>query len=118
MSNPISLSFNQGETVQYPVTIKDNETGNPIDLTSYTVTSDIRKEYNQPVIASFTVNTTNLDIGEFILELDSITSESLPMNTGGRITSFVFDVDLTAGSSVATPITGYLKVQRGVTDNV
>lgn len=118
MSSPISLTFNQGETVQFPVTIKDS-TGTPIDLTGYTFASDIRKEYTTPVISSFTINTTDLLNGEFVLELSATVTEGLPVNTSGRVTSFVFDLDMNDGTGViSTPISGYLKVVHRVTVNV
>lgn len=119
MSNPISLNFNQGETKSFPVTIKDKDTGTPIDLTGATITSDIRKEYNTAVVASFTITETDLANGSFSLDISSTVSEALPMNSKGRITSFVFDVDIKyVNLDIATPISGYLKVTRQVTANV
>jgi len=123
MSNPISLTFNQGATVQFPITITAT-TGSPlgpVNLTGYTFAADIRKEYNTDVIASFVINETDLANGEFNIELSAAVSEALPMNSKGRVTSFVFDVDMYAPGSpqvVDTPITGYLKVAHRVTANV
>ena len=118
MSDPISLTFNQGATVQFPITIKDSATGDPIDLTNYVFASDIRKEYNTSVIESFTINETDLANGTFNIELSSVQSEGLPANSNGRVTSFVFDVDMTApGGTVDTPISGYLKMVHRVTAN-
>ena len=121
MSNPISLNFNQGETVLYPVVITEKDTGTPIDLTGAVITGDIRKEYNTEVLASFVITNINYQLvdGGFELTLSSAISEALPMNNKGRITSFVFDVDVKYPSGrIDTPISGYLKVTRRVTANV
>jgi len=123
MSNPISLTFKQGATVQFPITITAT-TGSPlgpVDLTGYTFKADIRKEYNTAVVASFTINETDLVNGQFNIELSAAVTEALPMNTKGRVTSFVFDVDMYAPGSpqvIDTPIDGYLKVTHRVTANV
>lgn len=118
MSDTPSLQFVQGETVSFPVTVTDS-LGVPIDLSGATIKSDIRKEYNTDVVASFTIEETDLLNGQFALTMTSVTSEALPMNTTGRITSFVFDVDVYyPGGNIETIISGYLKVVRGVTSNV
>jgi len=119
MSNPISLNFNQGETVEFPVIMTEKDTGTPIDLTGATITGDIRKEYTTDVLASFIITETDLSVGSFSFGLSSSTSEALPMNNKGRITSFVFDIDVKYPSGrIDTPISGYLKVTRMVTANV
>lgn len=120
MSKPISLTFVQGETVQFPVTITATS-GSPlgvVDLSGYTFAAAIRKEYNTSVVENFTVTLTDLPNGQFTLELSSVQTANLPINSKGRITSFVFDVDMNAGGSpaiISTPITGYLKVVHQVT---
>lgn len=119
MSDPISLTFNQGETVSFPVVMTGPDEVTPTDLTGATITSDVRKEYNTDVVASFTIVETDLVNGSFSINLSSAITEALPMNTKGRITSFVFDVDIKyADLTVDTPISGYLKVTRRVTANV
>lgn len=119
MSNPISLNFSQGETVSFPVVMTDPDGITPTDLTGSIITGDIRKEYVTDVVASFTVVATDLVNGSFSINLPSSVTEALPMNTKGRITSFVFDVDIKyTDNSIDTPISGYLKVTRQVTANV
>ena len=120
MSTPISLTFTQGETVQFPVTITATSGSplGPVNLVGYTFKADIRKEYTTDVIASFTIAETDLANGQFTLEMSSTDSAALPINTSGRVTSFVFDVDMIGAGSpatISTPISGYLKVVHQVT---
>ena len=120
MSSPISLSFTQGETIQIPITIKDSG-GTPKDLSGYTFKSDVRKEYTTGVVASFTIVEVDLANGSFRLDMSSPVSEALPVNTTGRVTSFVFDLDMYAPGSpqiIETPLSGYLKIAHRVTANV
>jgi len=119
MADTISLGFIHGDDVTYPVTITGPASGfvhTPIDLTGATIKSDIRKEYGTSVLASFTINLTDLSNGKFELYLDAATSATLPQNSKGRVNSFVFDVEVTfASGNKDTIISGYLKVTNEVT---
>lgn len=115
MADTISLSFVHGDDVTYPIEITDPD-GLPIDLTGATARSDIRKEYTTGVVGSFGVSFTDAINGKFEITLDQATSSALPQNRSGRITSFVFDVEVIFGSGDKdTIITGYLKVANQVT---
>jgi hypothetical protein len=116
IKNPISLEFVQGEDVNIIVDIADAG-GNTVNLLDTVIESEIRKEYNQEVIASFVVDNTDLSIGKFTLTLPSSVTETLPVRSRSRVTSFVFDIKITyQNGSVERPIHGYLKMVRGVTE--
>lgn len=119
LTNPVSLDFVQGDTVTigFEWLDPDGSPANaPLDLTGCTITSQIRKEYHTPVLASFTVVPTDLVNGKFDLILSEVASAALPARANSRITSFVFDVNVqfTTGTT-QTPVYGYLKMQREVT---
>jgi hypothetical protein len=116
IKNPVSLEFVQGENVNIIVEFEDTN-GNTVNLLDTTVACEIRKEYNQEVIAEFTVNLTQLSVGKFTLTLPSAITSTLPVRSRSRVTSFVFDIKITyQNGSVERPIHGYLKMVRGVTE--
>lgn len=114
--NPISLEFVQGDDLILNIELDQTTGGAPVDLTGAVIKSSIRKEYGQPVLASFTTTNTDLINGKFKLALDNVTTAGLPTRSGSRITSFVWDVDITySGGIKDTPLYGYLKMIRQVT---
>jgi len=114
--NQISLSFVQGDDVTFPVTMTAAGSPSVVDLTGSTITADIRKEYTSSVVGSFTISATDLANGKFSLVLPSSVSSLLPTNTGTKVTSFVFDVQVAwPSTSIQTIISGYLKMQHQVT---
>ena len=115
-SNPISLNFVQGDTLTLDVTWQDEETGNPMDLSDATVTSDVRKEFNTDVLASMAVEMTDAVNGEFRLTLAAADSKVFPIQRKSKITSLVFDINVLFSSGEnLTPVYGYLKMHREVT---
>jgi hypothetical protein len=116
-SNPISRDVVQGDDISYQFKLyQDDAKTTPVDLVGATITSDIRKEYSQPVAASFTVENTDLPNGTFTLKMSGATTAGLSLNAKGRITSFVWDVQVKfQDGTIKTPVYGYLKVQRQVT---
>lgn len=109
-TNPICLDFVQGDTIYYTFVWQDDD-GNAMNLSNATISSDIRKEYNTDVLASFSVVNTDLASGEFALQMDASTTATLPKRRNSRITSFVWDVNVVHGNGhTQTPITGYLKM--------
>lgn len=115
VNNPISLTFNQGEDVNITIAVADTSDV-PSNLNGTVVTSDIRKEYHTAVLASFTVDSSDLVNGNITLSLSAADTTTLPTRRNSRVTSFVFDVKFTyADTSVDIPIHGYLKMTRTVT---
>lgn len=115
-TNPVSLEFVQGDTVYIDVLWESTGSPSTVNLQNSTITASIRKEYNTEVLASFSVEETDLSNGQFKLILSATDSAALPVRANSRITSFVFDVNVVLqDGSVQTPIYGYLKMQRQVT---
>lgn len=113
---PVNLYMVQGDYKDWQVTI--TQTGSPSvrDLTGYTLSGDIRKEYNTEVAGSFTINAVDLTNGQFDFAVTSSTSTNLPVTS--PLTSFVFDIQGIPPGSPQQPETlfwGYLKVRREVT---
>ena len=114
-SNPISLSFVQGDTVNINITWTDVDSV-PTDLTGATITSVMKKEYTSGVAATFTLVPTDLANGLFTLSLTNAQTAALPVRSKSAITSFVWDCNVVYNNGeTATPIFGYLKMQRQVT---
>ena len=116
-SNYVKLSIHQGDDVSFPVTMETvvGSPIGPIDLFGSTIESQIRLSWDSPdIIASFTINETNLSLGQFALELDNATTAALPVV--GRNATFVFDVEITYATLEKNKIMyGELVVQREVT---
>lgn len=113
-SNPTSLSFVQGSTARYSISIRQDTNLLPVDLTGCTFSGDIRQEYGAPVLTSWNVTPTDLENGRFEIYLTNLQTAALPVS--GFRTSFVFDVDIHfPNGDVKTYLYGYLKVTREVT---
>lgn len=114
--NPISLSYVQGDDKSFPVTVSSPGSPTVVDLSGSIIKADIRKEYTTAVIGSFNITETDLSTGQFSLDLVGSETALFPINKSAKITSYVFDVQITYPSTkVETIITGYLKMQHQVT---
>ena len=115
-TNPISLDLVQGDSFLKTITIAVEGSPSAVDLTDATISGSIRKEYTTDVLLTFTVSNRDDANGQFDISLTPAQTASLPMNRDGRITSFVFDVQVAYNTGVVrTYLYGYLKVQREVT---
>jgi len=94
MATKANIVVDQGTTFNTSISLTDNN-GEPLDLTSYTGESQIRKWYSSSNSTSFFVN---LYSGSVLLSLDANTSGSL---TAGR---YVYDVVLTDSLGVVTRV--------------
>lgn len=114
--NPISLDMVQGDSFRRTITYSTSGSPSVVDLTGATITGSIRKEYDTDVITTFNIENRDDPSGTFDIALTPTQTSALPMNRRGRITSFVFDVEITFGTGdKKTILYGYLKVQREVT---
>lgn len=115
VDSPISLAFVQGQDLTINLSVTDT-LDVASDLTGMVVASSIRKEYNQPVLASFTVDDSDIANGNIKLVLPAATSSAFIPRSGSRVTSYVFDVKFTyQNGDVDYPFFGYLKMTRAVT---
>ena len=70
----------------------------PVDLTGYSVRSQLRKSYKSANSATIATTITNASYGNITLSLSSIQTSNLPH---GR---YVYDVELTSSSNVVSRI--------------
>lgn len=73
-------------------------TGQPLDLTNYTVKSQMRKSYSSSTAYNFTASIYNATNGKVKLELTAAQSEAIPP---GR---WLYDVEITSPSGTKTRV--------------
>lgn len=73
-------------------------TGQPLDLTNYTVKSQMRKSYSSSTAYNFTTSIYNATNGKVKLELTAAQSEAIPP---GR---WLYDVEITSPSGTKTRV--------------
>lgn len=106
-----SVTHVRGDTFARTYTMTYTE-GGAVDLTGWTVTSQLRATPDGDVLQTFTVTVADPpDSGIFTLALTGVQAAALPLGT------VVFDVQLVNGSTgeVWTPISGKLTVVADVT---
>lgn len=86
MAQKVNIVLDQGTTFSTVFNLNDDN-GNPVDLTTYTGASQMRKYYTSNTYYSFTVNLNSN--GEINLSMSSNTTNSI---SSGR---YVYDVELT-----------------------
>lgn len=96
MATKANIIIDQGTTFSTSIFITD-ENGDPIDLTSYTGVSQMRKHYTSSNSQSFSVSLGG-NQGTVTLSLTSTQTANL---TPGR---YVYDVEITSGSNVVSRI--------------
>ena len=84
-------SYNNIITVSTP-------TGAPLDLTGYTIKSQIRKSYTSTIFHTFTSNVYNAASGRIKLELTAAQTEAI---VPGR---WLYDVEITSSTGVKTRV--------------
>ena len=109
MTPKYNLALNRGETLQKSLLYSD-ATGIPVDLTSWTVESQIRANYTDTTAsAAFTCSVPTPNSGEILIELPA--SGSLPL-TGS---CYLYDVRIRSGSFTRYILEGKLHVSPSVT---
>lgn len=110
MAGFIELSMDQGATFSAYVTITDNSNV-PVDLTNYTVRSQMRKSYFSETSYDFTI--TKNDASNGIVSL-SMTSSNTSLIRPGR---YLYDVEMEADSTVTRVFEGIVIVNPNITRN-
>lgn len=107
MATKANLVIDQGATFSTDLTLTD-ENGDMLILSGYTANSQLRKWYTSSNAVSFSTS-INVDSGVISLSLtDSQTSDL----TAGR---YVYDVEISDGSSVSRVVEGIITVTPNVT---
>lgn len=108
MAGFVELTVEQGATFSTEITLKDVYS-QPINLSQYTVNSQMRKSYYSTTAITFT--STVVDAGQGTLKI------SLPASQTSNVTPgrYVYDVTITTGSVVTRVIEGIVTVLPSVT---
>jgi len=92
MATKVNFLIDQGTSFETSINLNDDD-GNPIDLTGYTVAGQMRKAYSSQNYVAFTAN---LELGILNLALSSNATNNL---AAGR---YVYDVELTDQNGLVT----------------
>ena len=105
-----NIFIDAGADYSTTVTVTDS-TGSAVDLTNYTIASQIRKTYESAsATVAFTTTKTAATSGQFTLTLTNAQTAAIPH---GR---YVYDAVITSGSSVKTRVVeGIVTVNPRVT---
>ena len=88
MASISNLYIDQGSTYSNIITVASS-TGSALDLTNYTVASQIRKSYGSSTAYDFTASVYNAVDGKVRLQLTSTESSAIP---AGR---YLYDIEIT-----------------------
>ncbi len=97
MATVTNLYVDQGSFFRTNVTVSSTN-GTPLDLTGYTVASQMRKSYQSSTAYSFTSSITNAIQGRVRMELASETSRTIP---AGR---YLYDLEVTSPTGEKTRV--------------
>lgn len=107
MAQKLNLVIDQGSTFITTFTMNDDD-GNPINLSTYTGSSQIRKHYTSSNATSFTVGLANTGVVTL-----SLLANTTNLMTPGR---YVYDVELVDGDGdVSRVVEGLVTITPGVT---
>lgn len=97
MASIANLYIDQGSTYSNIITVASS-TGSALDLTGYTVASQMRKSYSSSTSYAFTASVYDAANGKVRLQLSAATSSSIP---AGR---WLYDVEITSTSGSKTRV--------------
>ena len=107
----MNLIINQGSDYRTIIKLADAN-NNVFDLTGYTVTAQMRKNYSANTFYSFTTSHNSIN-GEVTLLVNNMTTEALEP---GR---YVYDVEVTSPVNTITRVVeGIVTITPGVTRNI
>lgn len=97
MATISNLFIDQGANYSNIITVAAN-TGSPLNLTGYTVKSQMRKSYTSSTFYNFTASVYDVDNGKIRLELTAAQSQAI---VPGR---YLYDVEITSGAGNKTRV--------------
>lgn len=97
MATISNLFVDAGTTYSNIITVAAT-TGQPLDLTNYTVKSQMRKSYSSSIAYNFTASIYDATAGKVRLQLNPTQSEAIP---AGR---WLYDVEITSPSGNKTRV--------------
>jgi hypothetical protein len=105
-----NIVIEQGFDFDTTFILEDTTTGDYLDLTNYTVSSQLRKTYTSSSAVSFTSIIPNPTLGQVQISLGSTVTSDIK---SGR---YVFDVKvISSGGSISKVVEGAALVRPGVT---
>jgi hypothetical protein len=107
VASKLNLTIDQGSDFATSFVVSDDN-GNPLDLSTYTLASQIRKTYTSSTY--YSINATANSSGIVVMRLNANTSNLIP---AGR---YVYDVELTSSSNaVSRAVEGIVTITPSVT---
>ena len=103
-----NLTVDQGTDFSSSVDVTDAD-GDPVALTGYSVSGQIRKHYNSSTKVDFTATVSNASAGIISLSLSAATTNAMK---AGR---YVYDVEIDLSGTKTRVLEGQLEVTPGVT---
>jgi hypothetical protein len=97
MATVRNIVIDQGTTFTLSITVSDF-TDTPINLTGYTLRSQMRKSYNSNTYTAFTVTSDEPTEGEINLSLTATQTSAL------RYGRYVYDVEIVSSTGVVTRV--------------
>lgn len=91
LKKPVNLTIKRGAAYGLEVTIH-NEESDPVNLTGYTFKSQIRADWDKPLLAEFAVMVENAALGKVALSLTADNTNKLP-TSGAKYDVFIKNSD-------------------------
>ena len=105
-----NIVIEQGFDFDTTFILEDTTTGDYLDLTNYTVESQLRKTYSSNTAYSFTSAITEAEVGNVQISMGSTLTSTIK---SGR---YVFDVKIiSSGGTISKVVEGSALVRPGVT---
>jgi hypothetical protein len=109
MATGANIFIDQGSDYSNIVTVTASN-GQPLDLTGFTVASQMRKSYSSSVAYNFSASILSASLGRVRLQLTATQSEAIPP---GR---YLYDVEITSpGSSKTRVVEGIATITPQIT---
>lgn len=108
MATKANLVIDQGSTFSTDLTLND-EYGDPLVLSGYTASSQIRKWYTSSIPAATFTTSINVESAAITLSLTATQTSAL---VSGR---YVYDVEINSGNEVSRIVEGIVTVTPQVT---
>jgi hypothetical protein len=109
MATVANIFIDQGSDYSNIVTVTASN-GQPLDLTGFTVASQMRKSYSSSVAYNFSASILSASLGRVRLQLTATQSEAIPP---GR---YLYDVEITSpGSSKTRVVEGIATITPQIT---
>jgi hypothetical protein len=103
-----NLYIDQGSTFSAIITIRGSD-GNPLNLTGFTVASQMRKSYGSTTAYSFNASVYDAATGKVRLQLSA---EQSSLIKPGR---YLYDIEITSGSNKTRVVEGLIIISAEIT---